>query len=151
MSALLAVLAAAALAAQDAERTAQKCEDAVKNRVASPSGALEPVMNEVTYHRNPKLDGRKVCYYCDDVIWLYRDLARQRPKSLFDNPFLKNLKEAHGRYGLKVQLNSFWRTDFFYGMDEFTLAEMPDTWKKEWRENRDWPGIGLHSPPEVSD
>lgn len=123
----------------------------LKKRITSLPGALKPAMRNVTYYRNPALKGKKVCYYCDDVIWLYRDLARQRPKSLFDNPFLKNLKEAHDRYGLKVQLNSFWRTDFFYGMDEFTLAEMPDDWKKEWQANRDWLRIGFHSLQEFPD
>ena len=81
---------------------------------------------------------KKAFFFIDDVIWVFRDLTRERPASLFDNPFMKCLKEAHDRYGMKVQLHAFYRTDFFYGNDEFTLAEMTDadfhikgTWKTE--------------------
>ena len=73
-------------------------------------------------------------FVIDDVIWLFRDLTRKKPTSIFDNFFLKILKEAHEKYGLKVQLNLFYRTDFFYGDDEFTLAEMTDAYKKEWEQ-----------------
>lgn len=95
---------------------------------------------------------KRVCYfYIDDVIWLFRDLTRKRPASMFDNPFLKMLKEAHDKYGLKVQLNVFYRTDFFYGEDEFTLSEMTDAYKKEWEEASDWIKLGFHSKQEWPD
>jgi len=55
----------------------------------------------------------KTYFYIDDVIWLFRDLTRQRPSSIFDHPFLAGLKSAHDKYGLKVQLNCFYRTDYF--------------------------------------
>ena len=94
----------------------------------------------------------KKCYFfVDDVIWCLRDIARQKSKSIFDQHFLKALKKAHDMYGLKVQLNLFYRTDFYYGMDEFTLAEMPDTYKKEWEENSDWLRFGFHSLQEFPD
>jgi len=89
--------------------------------------------------------------FIDDVIWLFRDLARQRPQSLFDNSFLRILKNAHERYGLKTQLNLFYRTDFYYGTDEFTLSEMPDVYKKEWEEASDWLKLGFHSLQEFPD
>lgn len=60
---------------------------------------------------------KKVFFYVDDVIWVYRDLTRQRPKSMFDNEYMAMLKRAHDEYGFKAQLNSFYRTDFFYGSD----------------------------------
>jgi len=94
----------------------------------------------------------KKCYfYIDDVIWVFRDLARQKPNSVFDHHFLATLKKAHDMYGLKVQLNLFYRTDFFYGMDEFTLAEMPDIYKKEWEDNSDWLRLAVHSLQEFPD
>ena len=66
----------------------------------------------------------KIAYFfIDDVIWVFRDIARQKPKSVFDNAFMKMLKKAHDDNGLAVQLNIFYRTDFFYGTDEFTLAD----------------------------
>ena len=94
----------------------------------------------------------KKCYfYIDDVIWVFRDLARQKPKSIFDQHFLAILKKAHDMYGLKVQLNVFYRTDFYYGVDEFTLKEMPDIYKAEWEANSDWLRLAVHALQEVPD
>ncbi len=94
---------------------------------------------------------KKAFFYIDDVIWLFRDLARQRPKSIYDNSFLKVLKEAHDRYGMKVQLNVFLRTDFYYGNDEFKLSEMPDCYKDEFDSASDWLKFGFHSKQEFPD
>ena len=44
-------------------------------------------------------------------------------------------EKVHEATGLKVQFNLFYRTDFFYVMDEFTLADMPDTYKAEFQAN----------------
>lgn len=94
----------------------------------------------------------KKCYFfIDDTIWVFRDLTRQRPASLFDNPFLKLMKEAHDKYGMKVQLNLFYRTDFFYGEDEFSLDEMTDAYKAEWEEASDWLKFGFHAKQEFPD
>lgn len=94
---------------------------------------------------------KKTYFYIDDVIWLFRDLTRQAPKSIFDNAFMKMLKNAHDKYGLKVQLNVFYRTDFYYGNDEFTLADMTDAYKAEWEANSDWIRFGFHSKQEFPD
>ena len=112
---------------------------------------LPPIITNCEIRANSTLTGKKAFYYCDDVIWLFRDLTRQRPKSLFDNPFLKVMKEAHDKYGMKVQLNCFYRTDFFYGTDEFTLSEMTDAYKEEWQANKDWLRLGFHSLQEFPD
>ena len=37
---------------------------------------------------------KRAYFYIDDVIWLFRDLTRQRPASLFDNFMLKQLKKS---------------------------------------------------------
>lgn len=94
---------------------------------------------------------KKCFFFIDDVIWVFRDLTRRKPKSMFDNPFLKLLKEGHDKYGMKVQLNAFYRTDFFYGHDEFSLAEMTDAYKSEWEEASDWLKIGFHAKQEFPD
>lgn len=94
---------------------------------------------------------KKAYFYIDDVIWLMRDLTRQMPKSLFDNSFMKMLKNAHEKYGLKVQLNLFFRTDFYYGNDEFSLKEMTSAYKNEWEKNSDWIKFGFHSKQEFPD
>ncbi|MBR5157428.1 MAG: hypothetical protein IKW59_06650 [Clostridia bacterium] len=89
--------------------------------------------------------------FIDDVIWVLRDLTRQKPKSIFDNPFFKILKNAHEKYDLKTQLNLFYRTDYYYGMDEFTLAEVTDAYKEEFKANSDWLKLGFHSFQEFPD
>ena len=94
---------------------------------------------------------KKTYFYIDDVIWLFRDLTRQRPKSIYDNAFMKVLKEAHDRFGMKVQLNVFLRTDFYYGNDEYKLSEMPDCYKGEFEEASDWLKFGFHSKQEFPD
>jgi len=90
-------------------------------------------------------------FFIDDVIWCLRDLTRNHPKSMFDVPFFKILKTANEKYGLKVQLNLFYRTDFFYGDDEFTLANVTADYKKEWEENSDWLKLAFHAKQEFPD
>jgi hypothetical protein len=90
-------------------------------------------------------------FVIDDVIWLFRDLTRQRPVSMFDNPFLACLKRAHDKFGLKIQLNIFFRTDPYYGNDEFSLSEMTDAYKSEWAAASDWLKFGFHSKQEFPD
>lgn len=97
------------------------------------------------------MPGKYFLSFIDDVIWVFRDLTRQRPASLFDNPFFKILKTAHDRYGLKTQLNLFYRTDYFYGMDQFNLSEMTDQYKAEFEEASGWMKLGFHSFQEHPD
>ncbi len=94
---------------------------------------------------------KKAFFYVDDVIWTFRDIAENMPKSIFNQHFLKILKKAHDMYGLKVVLNCFYRTDYSYGDREFALSDMPDVYKNEWSENSDWLKIGYHSKQEFPD
>ena len=94
---------------------------------------------------------KKVQFFIDDVLWVFRDLTRKKPASLFDNEFMAILKKANEDYGVKVQLNAFYRTSFWYGDDEFCLADMTDAYKSEWAENSHWLKIGFHSKEEWPD
>lgn len=94
---------------------------------------------------------KKVYFFIDDVIWTLQELHRQRPASIFDQHFLKNLKTAHDLYGAKFQLNLFYRTDFYYGNDEFTLADMTDAYKDEFNAASDWLKFSFHSKQEFPD
>lgn len=94
---------------------------------------------------------KKCLYFCDDVIWVFRDLARKKPASLFANPFLYVLKKANEKFGLKTQLNVFYCTDNYYGNDDFNLSEMPDTYKDEWKANSSWLKIAFHARQEFPD
>ena len=94
---------------------------------------------------------KKVQFFIDDVIFVFRDLAKEQPKSLFDHPYMNMLKTAHDKYGMKVQLNCFYRLSFFYGMEDFDLTQMPDIYKNEWEENSDWLKLAFHAHEEFPD
>ena len=94
---------------------------------------------------------KRVQFFIDDVLWVFRDLTRERPTSLFDNAYMAMLKRAHDEFGVKVQLNVFYRTSFWYGDDEFSLSDMTDAYKNEWEETSDWLKLGFHSKEEWPD
>ena len=124
---------------------------ALGGRTLPDGGRLGPTITNWELRSAKHLAGKKAAMYIDDVIWVFRDLARQRPKSMFDNPLLSVLKEAHERYGLKLQLNCFYRTDMFYGMDEFSLADMTEAYKAEWQAAKGWLKLGFHAYQEFPD
>jgi len=94
---------------------------------------------------------KKAYFYIDDTIWVLRDITRNRPEHLFDNPFMRILKNAHDNYGTKVQLNLFYRTDYFYGNDDFSLADVTDAYKSEWEQASDWLKLAFHAKQEFPD
>ena len=94
----------------------------------------------------------KKCFmYIDDVIFVLRDITKQKPASIYEHPFIAMLKKAHDLYGMRIQLNTFCRTDFFYSSKEFTLANMPDTYKDEFTKASDWLKFGFHAKQEFPD
>lgn len=94
---------------------------------------------------------KKAQFFIDDVIWLFRDLTNKRPASMFDNPFLGTLKVANELYGVKTQLNVFYKTSFWYGKEDFSLSDMTDAYKKEFEESSSWLKLAFHSMEEWPD
>ncbi len=94
---------------------------------------------------------KKATFFVDDVLWVFRDLTRERPASMWDNSYMAMLKEAHDKYGAKTQLNVFYRTCFWYGDDEFSLSDMTDAYKHEFEEASDWLKLAFHSKEEWPD
>ena len=90
---------------------------------------------------------RRCCFYIDDHIFLFTDLAKQRPVRAFDHFYLKELKRLLDLYGLKVTLNTFYHNDH----EEFLLKDMPDIWKSEFEDNSDWLKFALHAYSEFPD
>lgn len=119
--------------------------------LAGGTHELGPILTNVEMRTSHLAGTRKAAFFIDDVIFILRDLTRQRPKSLFDHPFLGHLKECHEKYGLKLQLNLFYRMDFSHGFDLFSLADMTDAYKPEWQANRDWLKFSMHSLQEFPD
>ena len=86
--------------------------------------------------------------FIDDNVFLFTDLAKQRPKSAFDHFYLKALKKIHDKYGFKLTLNCFYRNDHD---KSFTLDQMPDIWKQEFIDNSDWLKFSFHAKSEFPD
>ena len=86
-------------------------------------------------------------YFVDDNIRFLENLTKNRPASIFDDPYLKAHKELHDKYGLKVQFNLFYET-----LDKsWNLAKMTDAYKDEFLANKDWIKFGFHSKHELPD
>lgn len=80
-----------------------------------------------------------------------RDITQKEMSSIFEQPFFALLKEANSKYGMKVQLNLFYRTDSSYNDGDFCLKEVPDTYKAEWIENSKWLKLAFHAHQEFPD
>ena len=94
---------------------------------------------------------KKAQFFIDDVLWVFRDLTREKPASLFDNAYMAMLKKAHDDYGVKTQLNLFYNTSSWYGADEFSLAEMTDAYKAEFKVSSSWLKLAFHAKEEWPD
>ena len=124
-----------------------------KRKALESAKELGPTMANVEVRRTKNIPGKRAAFYIDDVIFCFRDLAAQKPKSIWDHFYFAAFREAHEKYGLKVQMNIFYRNDFYYGARgaEFTLKDMPDTWKAEFQAAKSWLRFGFHSYSEFPD
>lgn len=86
-------------------------------------------------------------YFVDDNIRFLENITKNRPESIFDDPYLKAHKELHDKYGLKVQFNLFYEN-----LDKsWNLSMMTDAYKDEFTANKDWMRLGFHSRHELPD
>lgn len=90
---------------------------------------------------------RRCDFFVDDNIFVFTDLAKERPARAFDHFYLAGLKNIHEKYGLKLTLNCFYHNDHH----EFELKDMPATWKSEFIDNSDWLRLSFHSYGEFPD
>ena len=117
------------------------------NRIkAVAAGSLGEYAHEIQVVWDKK-SFKRYNFYIDDNIFLFTDLAKQRPKSAFDHFYLKRLREIHRRWGLRLTLNCFYHN----AHQEFTLAEMPDCYRQEFIEQSDWLKFSFHSYSEFPD
>lgn len=86
----------------------------------------------------------------DDNIWNLQDVARHADtyQSIFENPYLALMREVHDRYGTKILMNIYYECPEHGG---FTLAEMPDKFRSEFRANADWFRLGFHARADLPD
>lgn len=82
------------------------------------------------------------CFTIDDNIRFIKELEESGAKSLFDHPYPAMLRRLHERFGIKIQLN------LFYRMPDFDLSMASDRYKSEWQANADWLKLSFHSERE---
>jgi hypothetical protein len=77
----------------------------------------------------------------DDNIWFLQDISKNadRYKSIFENEYLGFLKKLHDTYGTKIHLNIYYQTN------GFSLSQMTDRYKNEWKANSDWLELSFHA------
>ena len=83
------------------------------------------------------------CFTIDDNIRAFRAIAKGGAESIFAHPYFAMLRRLHEAFALKVQLN------MFYAFEGFSLSEMPDRHKAEFKENADWLKLSFHSKDET--
>lgn len=98
----------------------------------------------VLYDKNsfPRYD-----FFIDDNIFFITDIVKEKPKSIFDNFYLKFLKKMNDKYGTCFSLNMFFSNDY----EPFDLTMVPDTWKSEFRDNSSWLKMSFHAYSEFPD
>lgn len=82
---------------------------------------------------------KSFCFTVDDNIRFFKEITENHYQSIFDHPYLAMYRRLHEAFGLKVQLNLFYRTD------NFTLSQMSDGYYGEWKANSDWLKLSFHS------
>ena len=86
-------------------------------------------------------------FFTDDNSFFWTEIVKTRPRSIFDQFYLKFLQKMHREYGTKFTLNLFFRNDH----EPCLLSEMPDTYKGEFADNADWLKMSWHAYSEFPD
>jgi len=103
----------------------------------SPGGEQQEDLVRVVWDRYSEPRYR---FSIDDNSFFLRDVARKKYPSLFDCFYLQMLRDLHRKYGVKFTLNIYYTTG-----DDFTLAQFPDCYRGEWRDNAGWMKLAFHS------
>ena len=82
---------------------------------------------------------KNFCFTVDDNIRFLKELTENNYSSIFDHPYLAMYQRLHNAFGLKVQLN------LFYRLGEFDLSQMTERFYSEWKANADWLKLSFHS------
>lgn len=82
---------------------------------------------------------KSFCFTIDDNIRFFKEITEQNLKSIFDHPYLAMLARLHNKFGAKIQLNLFFKTD------GFDLSQMSERYVDEWLAAADWLRLSFHS------
>lgn len=87
---------------------------------------------------------RSFTFTVDDNIEFLKDLssAEYADKGFFDHPYLAMYRRLHERFGAKIQLNLFYKTD------GFDLSRMTERYRPDFEACSDWLKMSFHSRAE---
>ena len=106
-------------------------DNTIEARAASGADRITALYDRRSYKRYR--------YSVDDNILFLRDIARDKPQSIFDHWYLAFWREMHESYGAKIHLNIYYQTA------GFILPELEDRWREEWAANADWLHLSFHA------
>ncbi len=92
---------------------------------------------------------RRARFSLDDNILFFRDIAFNNRASIFDNDFLAFFRSLHRAYGARFHFNVYFEDNYFF--KDFTLAQMPDRHRGEWRDNASWMRLTFHARADQPD
>ena len=96
---------------------------------------------------------KKYTFTVDDTILVLKDLTQGDYHSIFEHPYLALVKSLHEKYGVKIQLNLFYREGDFAVTElkkteeksYFNLSNMTERYKEEWERCSNWLKMSFHS------
>ena len=86
-------------------------------------------------------------FFVDDCSFFLRNIAVNRPASIFDELFLGRLKKIHDKFGTKFTLNLFFHDDHH----DFSIADFPVDYRSEFQGASDWLRMSFHAYSEFPD
>lgn len=96
----------------------------------------------------------------DDNIWFLQDIAQNNYASIFENPYLKLMKDMYEKYGTKSHVNLYYcSSEFASGRtpdhtahtENFSLSQFPDKYKGEFEKASEWLRFSFHALKNLPD
>ena len=112
-------------------------------KIVAEAKDCEPALTRVVWD---KFSEPRYHFALDDNIFFLRDIAHKGYKSLFDCFYLKLLRDLHKKYGTCFSANIYYEAG-----DGFTLAEFPDRYMSEWKDNAHWLKLAFHAYADKPD
>ena len=137
----------AAVREGDAFRAEVKLTQRVTDLAATASGVHgeESHTVRVVWDRNAT---KRYGFFIDDHAFFLHDIWKNRYPSIFDCFYLDKLRALHRTYGTRFVLNIFFRNDHDEGEPQFTIDQLPTTYRGEWDDNADWLKLSFHAYSE---
>lgn len=83
----------------------------------------------------------------DDVYECIYDITQNKYSSLFENPFLGELKSFHERTGAVFTLNCF---NTCTKQPDYDIRNMPERYAPEWQGNLSWLKLAFHAEDDMA-